>query len=170
MPRWNDTAARHDENNSSVEVEPGCTRDRRFTGFCLLSCLLSLSLALLPGSLHFHSWTSPALTNAMPWIHRGLSSGPCKPRRPLLTLQPNGYAKLPFACHRHHPPQTPSSAFDASRTQSCSGTRELAWLLLLCTRRGTCPVPSATATANVSYPPRRPPTLRWQMAARVFTP
>jgi hypothetical protein len=118
MPRWNDTAARHDENNSSVEVEPGCTRDRRFTGFCLLSCLLSLSLALLPGSLHFHSWTSPALTNAMPWIHRGLSSGPCKPRRPLLTLQPNGYAKLPFACHRHHPPQTPSSAFDASRADA----------------------------------------------------
>lgn len=69
--------------------------------FCSCACACSRALTPTVGSLNLNPWMSPALTDAMPWVHRGLSSGPCKPRRPLSTLQPNGYAKLPFVCHRH---------------------------------------------------------------------
>lgn len=121
-------------------------------------------------SLSFNPWTSPALTDAMPWVHRGLSSGPCKPRRPLFTLQPNGYAKLPFMCHRHDRHKRPRLLSSRRRTQAfCSGTRQLAWLLSLCSRRKTRPLPLRPPLRKVSYHSGRPFALRWAMAACIFT-
>lgn len=62
-----------------------------------------------------------------PGVPKRLSSGPCKPRRPLLMLQPNGHANLPFMCHRRNPPQTAPVCFgfeqSRRRTQACSGTK-----------------------------------------------
>lgn len=47
---------------------------------------------------------------------------PCKPCRPLLMVQPNGYANLPCMCHRRNPPQTPSFCFE--REQSPGAERQ----------------------------------------------
>lgn len=60
---------------------------------------------------------SPALI-CIAWDHKRLSSGPCKPRRPLSMVQPNGFAKLLSMCHTRNPPQTPSSALEVSRAGS----------------------------------------------------
>ena len=119
---------------------------------------------MLSCPLHSNPWTSPALTDAMPWVHRGLSSGPCKPRRPLFTLQPNGYAKLPFMCHRHDRHKRPRLLSSRRRTQAfCSGTRELAWLPSLCSRRRLahchCGKRAITRDARLLSAPR------WQLAS-----
>jgi hypothetical protein len=128
---------------------------------------LSLSLALLPDSLHFHPWTSPGESS-----HRCNALDPQRiVIRPMQAAPSFVNAAAQWLCKTpvrvsQAPPATNALVYfrreqSRRRTQACSGTRELAWLLLLCTRRGTCPVPSATATAKVSYPPKRPPTLRW---------
>ena len=117
----------------------------------------------------FDPWTSPALTVTMPWVHRGVSSGPCKPRRPLFALQPNGYANFPFMCHRHDRHKRPRLLSSWRRTQAfCSGTRQLTWLLSLCSRRGTCPLLLRPTLRKVSYRSRRPFALRCTMAACIF--
>ena len=172
MPRWNDIAATHNKNDSRVRWKIDGTvcffRQADVPGF-VCSCACSLM------SPSFNPWTSPALTDAMPWVHRGLSSGPCKPRRPLFTLQPNGYAKLPFMCHRHDRHKRPRLLSSRRRTQAfCSGTRQLAWLLSLCSRRENRPPRLLPPLRKVSYHSERPVALRWAMAAcitrHVFTP
>ena len=157
MPRWNDIAATHNKNDSRVRWKIDETvcffRQADVPGF-VCSCACSLSHCMSPS---FNPWTSPAFTDAMPWVHRGLSSGPCKPRRPLFTLQPNGYAKLPFMCHRHDRHKRPRLLSSRRRTQAfCSGTRQLAWLLSLCSRRENRPPRLLPPLRKVSYHSGRP--------------
>ena len=128
-----------------------------------------------PFALHCPRWPRPLhVTRSqmhLPWAHRRLSSsGPCKPRRPLFTLQPNGYAKLPFMCHRHDRHKRPRLLSSRRRTQACcSGTRELAWLLSLCSRRETCPLPLLLPLRKVSCHLGRPFALCSAMAARIMS-
>lgn len=143
-------------------MKPSASSDRQ-TYRVLSALVLALSC-----SLHPNPWTSPALTDAMPWVHRGLPSGPCKPRRPLFTLQPNGYAKLPFMCHRHDRHKRPRLLSSRRRTQACcSGTRELAWLLSLCSRRGTrhCHCCCLCGKRAVTWGARLLSARRWQLAS-----
>ena len=145
-------------------MEPSASSDRQ-TYRVLSALVLALSC-----SLHPNPWTSPALTDEMPWVHRGLPSGPCKPRRPLFTLQPNGYAKLPFMCHRHDRHKRPRLLSSRRRTQACcSGTRELAWLLSLCSRRETRPLPLLLPLRKVSCHLGRPFALCSAMAACIMS-
>ena len=147
-------------------MNPTASSDRQ-TYRVLSALVLGLSHCMSPS---FNPWTSPALTDAMPWVHRGLSSGPCKPRRPLFTLQPNGYAKLPFMCHRHDRHKRPRLLSSRRRTQACcSGTRELAWLLSLCSRRETRPLPLLLPLRKVSCHLGRPFALCSAMAARIMS-
>ena len=134
-------------------MSPSASSDRQT--YRVLSALV-LALSLMSPS--FDPWTSPALSQMQcPGLHRGLSSGPCKPRRPLFTLQPNGYAKLPFMCHRHDRHKRPRLLSSRRRTQAfCSGTRQLAWLLSLCSRRENRPPPLLPPLRKVSYHSGRP--------------
>lgn len=146
-------------------MNPSTSSDGRRTGFCLLLCLLCF-LFIHPSN----PWMSPAPTDAMPWVHRGLSSGPCKPHRPLFMVQPNGYAKLPFVWHRHDRHKRPRLLSSRRRTQACcSGTRELAWLLSLCSRRETCPLTLLPPLREVSYHSGRPFVLRSAMTACIMS-
>ena len=167
MPRWNDIADTHNKNDSRERWRIDQTvcffRQADVPGF-VCSCACSLM------SPSFDPWTSPAPTDATPWVHRGFSSGPCKPRRPLFTVQPNGYAKLPFMCHRHDRHKRPRLLSSQRRTQACcSGTRQLAWLLSLCSRRGTRPLPLLPPLQKASCHLGRPFALCAAMAACIFT-